>query len=114
MKKSEFFAQKKQFFVNDTAAVKDYVLTHCAQDQIDKIIARADEACAQSFRFDLRWDMEYTEIPVVFEKEINWLHQPADDPEWIFAFNRHHFWITMGQAYVLTGDEKYAEAFVKQ
>lgn len=39
--------------------------------------------------------MEYTEIPVVFEKEINWLHQPADDPEWIFAFNRHHFWITM-------------------
>ena len=72
MKKSEFFAQKKQFFVNDVAAVKDYVLTHCAQDQIDKIIARADEACAQSFRFDLRWDMEYTEIPVVFEKEINW------------------------------------------
>ena len=51
MKKSEFFAQKKQFFVNDVAAVKDYVLTHCAQDQIDKIIARADEACAQSFRF---------------------------------------------------------------
>lgn len=114
MKKNEFFAQNKHFFVEDVEAVKQYVLNHCPQSEIAKIIERADEACAQSFRFDLRWDMEYTEIPVVFDKEINWLHQPADDPEWIFAFNRHHFWITLGQAYVLTGDEKYAEAFVRQ
>lgn len=114
MNKAEFFAQDKKFFINDVDALKHYVLKECPQAEIERILERADEAAAQSFRFDLRWDMEYTEIPVVFEKEINWLHQPADDPEWIYAFNRHHFWITMGQAYVLTSDEKYPEAFVRQ
>ena len=62
MKKNEFFAQNKHFFVEDVETVKQYVLTHCPQSEIAKIIERADEACAQSFRFDLRWDMEYTEI----------------------------------------------------
>ena len=114
MKKKDFFDQKKFYINNDLKKLKDYVLTRCDKETVSEMIKRADEAVAQSFRFDLRWDMEYTQIPVVFEKEIDWLAQPADDPEWIFAFNRHHFWNTMAQAYVLTEDEKYAEAFVKQ
>ena len=114
MKKNEFFEQNKFYINNDLKKLKDYVLSRCDQQTVKEMIRRADEAVCQSFRFDLRWDMEYTEIPVVFEKEIDWLYQPSDDPEWIFAFNRHHFWNTMAQAYVLTEDEKYAEAFVRQ
>jgi hypothetical protein len=64
--------------------------------------------------FDARWDMERTFEPVVFGGEIDWLYQPGNDPEWIFALNRMRFWITLGQAYALTGDEKYAEAFAGQ
>ena len=28
--------------------------------------------------------------------------------------NRHRYWICLGQAYALTGDETYAECFVNQ
>ena len=55
MKKNEFFAQKKQFFVNDVAAVKDYVLTHCAQDQIDKIGGKGQNGREPQQRYKKRY-----------------------------------------------------------
>ena len=39
---------------------------------------------------------------------------PKDDPEWVYALNRMRFWICLGQAYALTGNEKYARAFADQ
>lgn len=114
MNKLKIFNQNKKFFIDDVEKIKAYVNQYCDQETCRKIIDRADEAVNQSFRFDLRWDMEYTQTPVKFDNEINWLTMPDDDPEWIFAFNRHHFWVTLGQAYVLTGNEKYAKAFVNQ
>ena len=114
MRKKDFFEQDKRFFVQDLKKLKERVLQTCSQEEIAGIIERADDACRQSFRFDLRWDMEYTEEAVSFPDQIQWLYQPADDPEWVYALNRHHYWITLGQAYVMTGDEKYAEAFVRQ
>ncbi|MFR3753079.1 MAG: heparinase II/III family protein [Enterocloster sp.] len=38
---------------------------------------------------------------------------PEGDPEFIYQFNRHRYWICLGQAYALTGDGKYAECFVE-
>lgn len=38
---------------------------------------------------------------------------PADDPEFVWQFNRHRFFMTLGQAYQMTGDEKYARAFME-
>lgn len=114
MNKYDFFNQKdKHFFIDDVNKVADYVKVNC-RVEADRIIKVADDVVNQTFLFDLRWDMERTHVPEVFENEINWLHMPVDDPEWIYQFNRHRFWICLGQAYALTGEEKYAETFVSQ
>ena len=49
-----------------------------------------------------------------FEGEIDWSYQPGPDPEFIFQMNRHQYWICLGQAYAMTGDEAYAECFASQ
>ena len=112
MTKEEFF-QDRRFFFDDPKASAGYALRY-SKDECMKIIKNADDTIAQSFIFNLRWDLEQTQIPVVFEGEIDWLRQPGDDPEFIYAFNRMRFWICLGQAYALTGDEKYAKCFTKQ
>jgi hypothetical protein len=81
---------------------------------VEETIALADQIAQNAFVFTLRWDMEKTSKPVRFPNTIDWLYQPGDDPEFIFAFNRMRFWVTLGQAYVLTGNETYAKAFVSQ
>lgn len=113
MTKSEFFNQpNKEFFFKNLDAVSNFVKENCKEAQ--EIIRVADDVANQKFTFTLRWDMERTTEPVVFENDINWLYNPGNDPEWIFAFNRMRFWICLGQAYALTKDEKYTEAFIKQ
>ena len=103
----------RSFFFDEPFKVAEYARANCRQ-QAKEIIVAADDIVNHIFKFTLRWDMERTEIPVIFEKDIDWLHQPGDDPEWVFAFNRMRFWICLGQAYALTADEKYAQAFVNQ
>lgn len=58
--------------------------------------------------------MEQTVKAVTFEGKIDWRHMPEGDPEFIYQFNRHRYWICLGQAYALTGDGKYAGCFVNQ
>ena len=109
-----FFGQPdKKFFFEDPLVVAKYVLENYP-DECENTIATANEVVEQRFKFNLRWDMERTWDYIVFEDEIDWLHQPGDDPEWIYAFNRMAFWICLGQAYAMTKDEKYAQAFVSQ
>jgi Heparinase II/III-like protein. len=111
--KEELFKNSEKFFGYDYAKCAEYAKQNLAVD-VKKTIETADDVVNKSFLFDMRWDMERTRIPVVFKGEIDWLYMPSDDPEFIFAFNRMRFWITLGQAYVLTNDEKYAKAFVSQ
>lgn len=113
MSKSTFFSQNKKFFMDDIEGICEYVSKNYMNEFKD-ILAVADDVVNKKFLFNLRWDMERTVIPEVFNDEINWLHMPEDDPEWIYQFNRHRFWICLGQAYVMTKDEKYAKAFVEQ
>lgn len=113
MNPDSFFKQQKYFFFKDRSAAANYVLKNC-KEELEQVIHIADDTVNQKFMFDLRWDMEKTYEPIVFPDTINWMYQPADDPEWIFAFNRMRYWICLGQAYAVTLDEKYASCFASQ
>lgn len=114
MTKKEFFDRDRScYFLDDARAAGAYCLEHW-RDDAAHILRVADEVCRQEFLFDLKWDMERTYEPVIFDREIIWDYMPGDDPEFIFQFNRHRFFICLGQAYAMTGDEKYARTFVSQ
>lgn len=114
MKKKDFFDRGREcYFMDDSKKIGAYCLENWKEDA-RHIIRVADEVCRQEFLFDLKWDMERTYEPVVFKDNIIWDYMPGDDPEFIFQFNRHRYFICLGQAYAMTGDEKYAKAFVSQ
>ncbi|MDC7229090.1 MAG: alginate lyase family protein [Sphaerochaetaceae bacterium] len=113
MKKDTYFSNWRICFLDDPKQVAAYLWQH-EKEEAEIIIATAEEIVQQSFLFNQRWDMERTSEPVVFPHDIDWLYQPSDDSEWVYAFNRMRFWITLGQAYALTSNEQYAEAFASQ
>lgn len=109
---------KVQYFENANNFISREDMDWCSEycryhwnEEVGHILRIADDAAAGRFLFDLRWDMERTYEPVVFEGEIQWDYMPKDDPEFIFQFNRHQFFICLGQAYAMTGDEKYAKTY---
>ena len=114
MTKDELFQDRRFFF--DTRQMKEtaeYALKYSPYEA-EKVLGTADAAVSQSYIFTLRWDLEQTQVPVVFEGDIDWLRQPGDDAEFVYAFNRMRHWICFGEAYAMTGDEKYARAFAKE
>ena len=90
-----------------------YIKLHYKKD-VEKTIKVADEVLNHYFIFRYDWDMEKTNIPHQFKKEIDWTAIPNGDEEWCYMLNRHRFWIDLGKAYLLTGNEKYARGFVQQ
>jgi len=46
------------------------------------------------------------------EGTIAWGYSPTSDREWLWALNRHEWWVILGVAYARTGDERYTTAFV--
>ncbi|MCL2557607.1 MAG: heparinase II/III family protein [Treponema sp.] len=102
-----------RLFFDDAKKIAQYAKDHC-KEETERAIRAADNMANNIILFDLRWDMERTHAPVAFDGEIDWLFKPGDDPEWTFALNRMRAWVCMGQAYVITGDEKYPRAFSRQ
>lgn len=49
-----------------------------------------------------------------YGEDINWQYWPVKDNELRWQLHRHKWFIPMGKAYVLTGDEKYAKEWVFQ
>lgn len=78
------------------------------------IIRKADEIADRIFIFDSRWDLERTTEPFHFRGKIDYLKEISPDCEALYAFNRNDYWITLGQAYALTDEQKYLDAFVSQ
>lgn len=108
-----FFDQNRRAFFDDREAAAEYVRANC-REELATVLRTADLAAENKFVFQLRWDMEQTHVPEVFDGPIDWLRQPGDDLEFVYAFNRMRFWPCLGQAYAVTGDEKYAKAFAEQ
>lgn len=97
----------------ESAACSAYVRQHW-NCELEHRIRIADEVSRNIFLFDLPWDMERTVEPVAFESGIDWMFKPSEDPEFIYQMNRHRYWICLGQAYAVTGDERYAQCFARQ
>ncbi len=97
----------------EAAACSAYVRQHW-KGELRHRVRIADEITRKFFVFDLPWDLEQTMEPVVFEGEIDWTYQPSDDPEFIYQMNRHRYWVCLGQAYAVTGKERYAQCFADQ
>ena len=114
MTKQEYFrTDSRTMFLDHPAAVAAY----CKREwpgECAHIIRVADEVCRNMFLFDLKWDMERTWTPLEFpDGKVDWEAMPGGDPEFIFQFNRHRYFICLGQAYHLTGDERYARHYVR-
>ena len=98
-------------------AYKEQCAGLCRQywpDDCDRTMKTADELLEHTFLFQLPWDMEQTQEPVHFEEGIEWSYILHEDPEFAYQMNRHRYWICLGQAYGLTGNERYAEEVVYQ
>ncbi|GGG09152.1 alginate lyase family protein [Paenibacillus aceti] len=97
----------------ETVQMTDYVKQNCA-DEVAAVMKTADEVVENTFLFQFPWDMERTQVPVTFERKIDWNYIPDVDPEWSYMLNRHRYWIALGQAYAMTGDERYAATVCRQ
>lgn len=111
---------KKTYFEKQRNRYKKGELAWCAkmarkwhEEECSHILRIADEAVRLEFLFDLSWDMERTYKKETFAYPICWTYMPAEDEEFVYQMNRHRYFICLGQAYAMTGDEKYAEAFVQ-
>lgn len=100
------------YFVPDPESSAAYCKEHW-KEEAEHIFRIADEVCENTFLFDLSWDMERTYEPVVFSGEIDWSYTPSGDPEFVWQFNRHRFFICLGQAWQMSGDEKYVKCFLR-
>lgn len=109
----EFYRQKKNLYLkaskSDVAHIKSTY-----PDEVAKTLKNANRILNHNFLFQDEWDLEKSTIPYQFKGAIDWKTMPSDDIEWCYMLNRHKFWIDLGKAYLLTGDEKYAKEFVKQ
>ena len=74
----------------------------------EELVAQADVI------LEYRFSPEYAMPIVASEGNIDWSSNPISSPEWLWRLNRHQWWPILGLAYDLTGDERYAAAFVKQ
>ncbi|MGK5508596.1 alginate lyase family protein [Brevibacillus formosus] len=96
----------------DRESIREACRTSWPQEVAD-VLKRADLACQQTFIFTHRWDMERCETPVSFLGKINWTYQLQGDFEWTVMLNRARYMAELGQAYWLTGDEKYAVGYIR-
>ena len=69
-----------------------------------------------SFSWPIDWHLEplsNKHIPLVHWSKLNYLDAGlAGDKKIVWELNRHQYFTTLGQAYLLTKDERYAETFV--
>lgn len=106
--------QKKMVVTKDQKKKRASLCEEYWPDDCRRTLKIANELLEHVFLFQLPWDMEQTQEPVAFPKSIDWKYLFHEDPEFIFQMNRHRYWLCLGQAYGITGDERYVKEFVAQ
>jgi hypothetical protein len=109
----EIYQNKENIYLKATEKDKKNFKSNYT-DEVNQTLRVADQVINKTFIFRYDWDMEKTNIPYQFKGDIDWKVIPNGDEEWCFMLNRHRFWIDLGKAYLLSGNEKYARTFVKQ
>lgn len=109
----ELYQKKENLYLKVSETDAKYINSTYPKE-VTKTLKTANDVLNQYFLFRDDWDMEKTNIPYQFKNEIDWKAMPNDDEEWCYMLNRHKYWIDLGKAYLLTGNEKYAKGFVKQ
>ena len=112
MTKKEFLENGYQKHFADEAAQVALYWKKKNPEKVQQIIEYADMFCEHKFLFNTENDLEQLDEPVCYDKKIDWEYRPGNDQEYVYQFNRHRCFITLGQAYHLTGDEKYAMHYV--
>lgn len=91
MKREAFFDRDaSHYYCEDGKAVGAYCREQFPED-VAQTLAVADGVCRKYFLFNSKWDLEQTDEPVQFDGAIDWTYMPADDPEFVWQFNRHRF-----------------------
>lgn len=88
----------------------DDIAQYCKENWADitkKTIEIANDVCENKFIFDMSFDLERCDKPTVFDNGIDWLYKKNGDQEFMFQMNRHHYFITLAQAFRFTKDDKY-------
>ncbi|WP_026703112.1 alginate lyase family protein [Salibacterium aidingense] len=95
---------------------RDFIQENCKRywpHEVEEVIERAALACENTFVFTHRWDMERCEDPYTFKNGIDWTFRFQGDFEWTVNLNRARFMAELGQAYWLTGEERFAASFIR-
>lgn len=109
-KKKYFSIQRYRYTENDKKWCAERAEGSWPEEK-KHILRVADDAARGEFLFDLPWDMEQTSEKVSYPDGVDWTYMPGDDPEFIYQMNRHRYLVCLGQAYAMTGEERYAETF---
>ena len=97
-------------------------------DNAQRILDKADRICkcnfdllgfsTLSFGTPINWHFEPQSgkhLPLVHWSKLDYLDaELAGDKKIVWELNRHQYFATLGQAYWLTGDERYARTFIDQ
>lgn len=115
LKEYYFFRRSPRLFF-DEIELKElvYYSKEKFPEEVKAVINVSEELSRNTFVFRFPWDMEKTNKPYTFKNNITWHKIPFKDEEWAFMLNRHRYWIALGQAYAITGNEEYAKVFCTQ
>lgn len=94
----------------DKQAVAAYMKGFC-EAEVELLLCEAEQLMGQTFTFTAPWDMEPCAVPYTLEPMI-WDQTPNGDPEWVYMLNRQDFLNRLLQAWLVTGERRYADRAV--
>ncbi len=123
---SKFKNDKYLIFPFDDAD-KKIIKSYRSFFNFKKIIEEADSYCKHIFSYydlnkislgkEINWNKDYKTNkiwPSVFHGSINHNSAEVGDIKYVWEINRHQHFYSLGKAYYLTGDEKYAKEIINE